>query len=254
MFSEGEGATIVTIERVLAAVLLAGAVAGAAAIPRLLVGPGGAPGVLLVPDAGGTRTIVHAAPAPPRPVRTLPLPRTLVPAHVTLTPAAVLPATVIRQRKAHAPATPQVRVAEKPAQPQAAPPPPAVPAAPVSSPAPAQPAPPQPVRVIAAVKVDHGFHRGRDKGKSHDRGKGHGHPAPPVAPEQAPEQAAVQNDTPGSPPAAPEKGDHGHGHDHGRSARMDPWHGSGDSAQAPSASPSPPGTSGGDSHHGRGAK
>jgi hypothetical protein len=52
------------IERLVAAILLAGAVAGAALIPRFLAGPPGSSAVALAPGGTG-HAVVNAAPAPP---------------------------------------------------------------------------------------------------------------------------------------------------------------------------------------------
>jgi hypothetical protein len=165
------------IERMVAAILLAGAVVGAALIPRFLAGPPGSSRVVLAPAGRGNLPIVRAAEAPPLRAAatalhgTAPAPaagptlglgaRIVVP---TL-PLRVAPAARRAAPRRHAvpPLRRTVRPVAKPA-PAKSPPPPATPSpapTPAPAPAPAAPAPappapaptapaPAPVQPVAA--------------------------------------------------------------------------------------------------------
>lgn len=144
------------IERVVAAILLAGAVAGAALIPRFLTSSDGTP---LRLGAGETRpgaaaAVVHAAPAPLLATPSLALPRFTGFGHLVLVPRVLVPTLrTATKPSAHRVALPQPRRSVTPA--------PAVPSRPTQSPSPEAatsvpqpapaPAPTQPAPVAAPV-------------------------------------------------------------------------------------------------------
>jgi hypothetical protein len=245
------------IERVLAAILLTGAVGGAAAFARFAGTEPRPPGFELSasPHQHLTlpQTVVQIPTSVPTHLRSKPvapaLPRlhfaTAVPADRAVGTAAAPPET------SPAPAT--APPAESPAPPPVAP----APAAPAPvAPAPVAPAPvaAPPERVLAAVQPDPGppttspaRRHGRGKAKGHDKqhGKGRdddaaadpGPPAPPSEPADPaaplpPQAAGEAGDAQGAPGQNPvleqDQGDgqdQGHGQDHGRG--QGPGHGRG---------------------------
>jgi hypothetical protein len=118
-------------ERIVAALLLAVAVAGAALVPRLLSAPAGPPGVALGAGPGPARSVVQAPalPQPPHPARS----RSIVPQA-----AQVAPIVPVGYRPAAQPSA-----ASQPAPVHRASPPPPSPPAP--SPSPPSPSPPTPL-------------------------------------------------------------------------------------------------------------
>lgn len=207
------------IDRVLAVLLLLGAVGGAAAFARQSGSESTSPSVALAappwqhPEAPGTFFIA------PRLVS----PANVVPAHRVTIPQAA-PWTPARAVQPQSPPQPPV------AQPPAAPPAPApvqTPPAPIQTPAPAAAQTPEPPRVLAADAPP------AAEGKS----KGHGHawghlkhddsaPAPeaPVAPTDVPVVPPSQDDPSG---AVPGNGNDGHGNDNANDSGNDHGHGSG---------------------------
>ena len=246
------------IERVLAAILLAGAVAGAALVPRLLVGPSGSPLVELAPPGFGSRTTVHAAGLPPlRRARPRPSATAPIEHEPRLAPASATAAAAPQQARA-TPATrvtPRTSSATGPAASQVSPPQPSR-SARSSSRLGHRPerrhavARPLPVRTLASVsssragQAGDGLRLGRRKHRSapgRAKHPGGGEPTRAVT-------TAASH-----PPADAQRrgGDHGQGN--GRdttSANMSGWQGSADSDPGRSGSHSPHGTSGGGSRHG----
>src|SRR5690349_4394653 len=70
----GVGSMSAITRGVVATVLLAGAVAGAAAFPHFLAGPGGRQTALVAPLPGGTEPSIVHAPTLPQPAQVVPLP------------------------------------------------------------------------------------------------------------------------------------------------------------------------------------
>ena len=217
------------IDRVLAVLLLLGAVGGAAAFARQSGSESASPSVALAappfqhPQAPGTFFIA------PRLVS----PANGAPAHrVTILQAT--PWTPARAVQPQSP--PQPPVTQPPAAtPAPAPAPVPAPPAPIQAPAPTAAQTPEPPRVLAAVAAP--------AAESHERnskGKGHGHawghlkhddsaPAPeapvaPVAPTDVPVVPPSQDD-----PTVAEQGNgnDGHGNDNGNNNENDHGHGSG---------------------------
>jgi hypothetical protein len=202
------------IDRVLAVLLLLGAVGGAAAFARQSGSESTSPSVALAapplqhPEAPGTFFIAPrlVSPANGAPARRVTIPQ-------------ATPWTPVRAVQPQSPPQPPV------AQPPAAPPAPApveAPPAPIQTPAPAAAQTPEPPRVLAAVAAP------AAEGKS----KGHGHawghlkhddsaPAPevPVAPTDVPVVPPSQDD--------PTVAVHGNGNDNGNENGNDHGHGSG---------------------------
>jgi hypothetical protein len=205
------------IDRVLAVLLLLGAVGGAAAFARQSGSGSTSPSVALAapplqhPEAPGTFFIA------PRLVS----PANVAPAHRVTIPQAA-PWTPARAVQPQSPPQPPV------AQPPAAPPAPApveAPPAPIQTPAPAA----EPPRVLATAAAP------AAEGKS--KGNGHGHawgrlkhddsaPAPeaPVAPTDVPVVPPSQDDPSGDVHG---NGNDGHGNDNGNDSGNDHGHGSG---------------------------
>jgi hypothetical protein len=180
------------IERLVAAVLLAGAVAGAAAFPRFL----GSPGTVSAPELGvrapTPATVVEAAPLPAlTPAGAPPLvfrPRPLLLPRIPAAPKPVSP-----PRRVHPAARPAPAVVPKAPQAQTPAPAPAPTPAPTAAPAPAPSAPvaaPAPVQLLtvstpaplpAVVSVQpvaehgHGNANGNDNGQGKDNGHGKDH-------------------------------------------------------------------------------
>ena len=213
------------IDRVLAVILLLGAVGGAAAFARQSGSESASRGVYLAApplqhvEAPGSffiapRLISPAKVAPPR--------------RVTIPQAAPRPPS----RAVQPQSPPQPPVAQPPvAQPPAAPPAPAAvqaPPAPVQTPAPAPVQTPEPPRALAAVATP-----AADSPDGKNKSKGHGHAwghikhddsAPP------PEAPVAPTDVPVVPPSADEQSgdEHGNGNDgHGNDNGNDHGHGSG---------------------------
>jgi outer membrane biosynthesis protein TonB len=209
------------IDRVLAVLLLLGAVGGAAAFARQSGSESTSPSVALAapplqhPEAPGT---FFLAPG-------LVTPADVAPAHRVTNPQAA-PWTPARAVQPQSPPQPPE------AQPPAAPPAPApveTPPAPIQTPAPAAAQTPEPPRVLAAVAAPAA--EGKSKGKGHGHAWGHlkhddSAPAPeaPVAPTDIPVVTPSQDDP---AVAVHGNGNEGHGNDNANDSGNDHGHGSG---------------------------
>ena len=212
------------IDRVLAVILLLGAVGGAAAFARQSG------------SESASRSVDLAAP----PLQHVEAPGTFFIAPRLISPAKVAPAhrVTIPQATPRLPARavqPQSRPQPPVAQPPAAPPAPAAvqaPPAPVQTSAPAPVQTPEPPRVLAAVATPAAdSHDGKNKGEGHGHAWGHlkhDDSAPP------PEASVAPTDVPVVPPSSDDQsgdehgnGNDGHGNDNGNGNGNDHGHGSG---------------------------
>jgi translation initiation factor IF-2 len=233
------------IERTLAGLLLAGAIAGVALVPRLLSGSDPAGRLVLTPPAGETPQAVRVAPAPPSRPRTpvtpfaAPEPRVSVqPIALPRLPAAPAPA-VGHGRSTALPARPSRRHERRTPAPRRTPSPVPTPAAVAPPREPVMPTPPrsvpaqpppaaEPPRALAAgpppvetpPPVEPPKRRGPppcrppehgDRGRGHAYRRGHGHGPPPADAEQLiPQPPAVDPPVAAPvstavPPALPEQ-------------------------------------------------
>ena len=150
---------------VVAAVLLAGAVAGAAAFPHFLAGPGGHQTALVAPLPGGTEPSIVHAPTLPEPAHVVPLP--------VIVPAAVARVSVVRIAPLH-PRLKPVVIHQIAPPPRVAPEPTPAPAvvqatAPAVIPVAAAPAPPTPAAAPVQPAPSHDNGNGKDHAKKQDR-------------------------------------------------------------------------------------
>jgi hypothetical protein len=251
MFSATRGEIMSCIGRVVATLLLAGAVAGAAAFAHQL-GTEATPAPIRIAGMPAPRLsapiAVVVAPAPPLALPSAALrPIRLFPASQPVRAAVAGVVHSLRTPVGRTRSIPDAPVIAPPAPaPQPAPPAPAAPAptapavVPVAAPAPAPvlsaPAPAARALTVTTATApvtggDHGRSRGHDEGRHHDQGNGGENapaqlvlasvppPAEPAAPApdgSPPAPQALTTPAPDDPAQVDGGGDHGHrGHDHG---------------------------------------